>query len=126
MALFLYMVIAVVGLIGFVYFDVKGIKYFNFPPRAEADSIDREMRPVFGTIGVALWPLGIGLLLLIATYRGLLYVFNRVPKEPKLWGCPMIKPATGYRDPIQHCAVMAKSVKRPKCGVHHCNMEEKT
>lgn len=57
-------------------------------------------------------------------YRGLIMFFSRKPKELRLWSCPTIKSAVGYRDPIERCAVMAKSVKRPKCGKHHCDMVE--
>lgn len=118
---FLYIVGVVVSFIVFAYFDVKGNVFFGMKPRV--DERDTDIRSMFGGLGCLAWPLSLALIVITLFYRGLIALFSREPKKLQVWTCPMIKPATGYRDPIKYCAVKAKSVKRPKCGVHHCDME---
>jgi len=122
MVAFLWLVGVFVSFVALAYFDVKGNAFFNMKPRAEI--YDAEFRLMFGGLACAMWPLALGLLIIVLFYRGLIAIFSRQPKKPKVWSCPMIKPSAGYRDPIERCSVKAKSVKPPKCGKHHCEMVE--
>jgi len=79
---------------------------------------------MFGGIAVLMWPVAVARLTVSMLYRGLLYFFSRQPKKSKIWTCPRIKPATSYRDPIEYCKSKTKSITRPKCGKHHCEMVE--
>lgn len=122
MVLFIYLAGLVVSFILCAFFDAKGLKLLGLKPRSEI--YDAEFRTMLGGIGMMMWPVSLTVIVFYAVYSGLVYVFGRESKTPKIWSCPMIKPASGYRDTIERCAVKAKSVKRLKCGKHHCNMEE--
>lgn len=125
MVLFLYVVVATVLAVRLLC-DVKGNMFFNTKPRAEVD--DMELRLMFGGLvcGLvcAMWPLALGLLIIVLFYRGLIAIFSQQSKKPKMWICPTLKPVISYCSQIERCAVFAKSVDRPKCGVHHCDMVE--
>jgi len=124
MLVYLYFVGLLVSFILCAYFDAKGLAFINFKPRSEI--YNSQDRLFFVSIGSFFWPISLIAFVTYFFYSGLVYVFSRVPKKSRIWSCPMIKSAVDYRNGIERCSVMTKSVKIPKCDKHHCNMVEET
>ena len=123
MIAFVYLVGIVVSFIACAYFDVKGMTLLDLKPREKIRGTTKE-RLLLGAILVFMWPVSVVTILTMLMYDTLLGFFKRPPQKPKLWGCPKIRPAAGYLDPIERCNVKTKSRNKPKCGVHHCEMVE--